>query len=114
MKKIKYTQAEADEILFSAMKEEIEAKKDDHHIERLKFQVYNADSLLTLIDWFMNSEANDIEIEFNYDIINRISELIAEKIKDTTVNMTLKTQEVRNGNFERIMQLIIYKNMKGE
>ena len=67
-------------------------------MERLKFKIYNEESFMTLIDWFMNSESNDIEIEFEYDSIHIKYELLGEKIKDATVKMTLKTQEVQNRN----------------
>ena len=69
MKKIIYTQAEADEILFSAM-------KDEQKIERTRIKINDLNSFKGVVELFIFSDVDNIMLETNYKIFKQYIELI--------------------------------------
>lgn len=83
MKKIIYTQAEADEILFSAMKDELSTMKDElstmkaeQHIERTKIKINDLNSFKGVVELFIHSDIDNIMLETNSKIFKQYIELV--------------------------------------
>ena len=115
MKKIVYTQAEADEILFSAMKDALSEEKQES--DRMKIIVDDIYSLKTIIKYanliFDNSEVDNIMITVRRDIF---SEHVDEILKlcsyyETTITHTITTFGA--GQTTSYIKMLIYKK-KGE